>query len=52
MALGLRRLYGIDTHVDLRHYGELSALVARASGRAIGWHKSLVGDGVFTHETK
>lgn len=50
VALGLRRLYGIDTHVDLRHYGELSALVARASGRAIGWHKSLVGDGVFTHE--
>ena len=50
VAVGLRHLYGTDTHVDMRHYSELSELVARASGRAIGWHKSLVGDGAFTHE--
>jgi homocitrate synthase NifV len=24
--------------------------VAQASGHAVGWHKSLVGDGAFTHE--
>jgi homocitrate synthase NifV len=29
---------------------EASEAVARASGRPVGWHKSIVGEGVFTHE--
>jgi len=50
VALGLRQLYGIDTGVELKNFSELSQLVAEASGRPVGWYKSLVGDGVFTHE--
>ena len=50
VVLGLRQCQGIDTGVDLRHFPALSALVARASGRPVGWQKSVVGEGVFTHE--
>jgi homocitrate synthase NifV len=34
----------------LAQFDSLSKLVARASGHPVGWHKSLVGDGAFTHE--
>lgn len=50
VALGLKRLYGIDTGIDLRDFPAVSQRVAAASGRPVGWHKSLVGEGVFTHE--
>jgi homocitrate synthase NifV len=50
VVMGLKHLYNIDTGVDLHNYGAISALVARASGRPIAWQKSLVGEGVFTHE--
>jgi homocitrate synthase NifV len=50
VALGLKRLYGIDTGIDLRDFPAVSQRVATASGRPVGWHKSLVGEGVFTHE--
>lgn len=50
VAMGLKHLYHIDSGVDLHNYSGLSMLVAQASGRPIGWHKSIVGDGVFTHE--
>jgi homocitrate synthase NifV len=50
VALGLQQLYGIDTGVELKSFTELSQLVAEASGRPVAWQKSLVGDGVFTHE--
>jgi homocitrate synthase NifV len=36
--------------VDLRGFPDLSACVASASGRPVGYQKSLVGEGVFTHE--
>ena len=51
VVLGLRRLYGIDTAIELRNYTELSRLVEQASGRPIQWQKSVVGEGVFTHES-
>lgn len=50
VVLGLRRLYGIETPIDLRNYPAVSHLVEQASGRPIPWHKSVVGEGVFTHE--
>ena len=50
VALGLKRLYGIDAGIDLSHFQALSDFVSNASGRPVAWHKSLVGEGVFTHE--
>ncbi|WP_291992854.1 homocitrate synthase [Candidatus Accumulibacter sp. ACC003] len=50
VVMGLRKLYGIETGVDLRGFPALSSLVASASGRAVAWQKSVVGAGAFTHE--
>ena len=50
-VLGLRCCYGMDTGVDLRQLPALSEIVARASGRPVAWQKSVVGEGVFTHES-
>ncbi|HEY0635074.1 MAG TPA: homocitrate synthase [Gammaproteobacteria bacterium] len=50
VVLALRRLYGIESHIDLHHYPAVSRLVEQASGRPIQWQKSVVGEGVFTHE--
>lgn len=50
VALGLNKLYGMDTGIELREFPELSEIVASASGRPVSWHKSVVGEGAFTHE--
>jgi homocitrate synthase NifV len=50
VVMALRHLHGIDTGVNLTDFAPLSALVATASGRPVSWHKSLVGQGAFTHE--
>ncbi len=50
VALGLKKLYNIETGIDLAHFTALSACVAAASGRPVPWQKSVVGEGVFTHE--
>jgi len=50
VVMGLKHLHHVTTGIDLTRFEALSKLVARASGHAIGWHKSLVGDGAFTHE--
>ncbi|NJD24183.1 MAG: homocitrate synthase [Betaproteobacteria bacterium] len=50
VVLGLRKLHGIETGVNLRGFPGVSGLVARASGRAVPWQKSVVGAGAFTHE--
>ena len=50
VVMGLKHLHGIDSGINMHNYAELSALIAKASGRPIAWQKSLVGDGVFTHE--
>ncbi|MCG6860397.1 MAG: homocitrate synthase [Chromatiaceae bacterium] len=50
VVMGLKHLYGMATGVDLSSFDKLSKLVAAASGRPVAWHKSLVGDGAFTHE--
>jgi homocitrate synthase NifV len=51
VALGLRHLHGLDCGLDMRRYPELSGLVSHASGRHVDWQKSVVGAGVFTHES-
>jgi homocitrate synthase NifV len=50
VVLGLRKLYGIASGVDLSAFPALSSQVAQASGRSIPWQKSIVGPGAFTHE--
>ena len=50
VALGLNKLYDMGTGVDLAQFPALSEKVAAASGRPVAWQKSVVGEGVFTHE--
>jgi homocitrate synthase NifV len=50
VALGLRKLYGFQVDVDLSRFPALSQRVAAAANRPLSWHKSLVGEGAFTHE--
>ncbi|MFA7607839.1 MAG: homocitrate synthase [Rhodocyclaceae bacterium] len=50
VALGLRQFHGMEQVLDFSRLLEASEAVARASGRPVGWHKSVVGEGVFTHE--
>jgi homocitrate synthase NifV len=50
VVLGLKKLYHIETGVDLKGFPALSRIVASASGRAVPWQKSVVGAGAFTHE--
>jgi homocitrate synthase NifV len=50
VVIGLKHVQGITTGIDLTRFEALSKRVAEASGHPVGWHKSLVGDGAFTHE--
>lgn len=50
VVLGVAKLYGGSTGVDLKGFPALSERVARASGRPVPWQKSIVGPGAFTHE--
>lgn len=50
VVLGLSQLYHYDLNISLENYSVLSQLVSDASGRYPGWQKSIVGEGVFTHE--
>lgn len=50
VVMGLRRFFCQGQDIDMTRYASVSGLVERASGRSVGWQKSLVGGGVFTHE--
>ncbi|WP_018013656.1 homocitrate synthase [Teredinibacter turnerae] len=50
-VLALKHLHNVDTGIDPRKIPTLSHLVELASGRAVSWQKSVVGEGVFTHES-
>lgn len=50
VVLALRQCHGVDSGIELTGFPALSALVASASGRPVPWQKSVVGEGVFTHE--
>jgi homocitrate synthase NifV len=49
-VVALKALYGIDTGVDPTALCRISRQVALASSRPVAANKSIVGDGVFTHE--
>jgi homocitrate synthase NifV len=51
VVMALRHIYHLDTGVDARQIPAISALVAKASGRAVAPNKSIVGKSVFTHES-
>jgi homocitrate synthase NifV len=51
VVMALRHLYGIETAIDTLHFPRISQLVAIASGRPVPSNKSIVGEGVFTHES-
>jgi homocitrate synthase NifV len=50
VAVSLKLLHGLETGVDFQRLPDVSERVAQASGRQVAWQKSLVGEGVFTHE--
>lgn len=50
VVIGLRRFFDQGHGIDMTRYSHLSRLVEQASGRSVGWQKSLVGAGAFTHE--
>ncbi|MFZ5579912.1 MAG: homocitrate synthase [Pseudomonadota bacterium] len=50
VAVGLVKICGRWIGIDLTGFPALSERVAQASGRPVGWHKSVVGEGAFTHE--
>ena len=50
VVMGLRRFFNQGAEIDMTRYQRLSHLVETASGQSVGWQKSLVGAGVFTHE--
>lgn len=50
-VMALRHLHGIESGIDSRRFPEISRLVALASGRPVPANKSIVGEGVFTHES-
>lgn len=51
IVVGLSKIYGIDTGIDLRNYNVLTRLVEEASGFRVSPLKSLVGERVFSHES-
>lgn len=51
VVVALGHLYGRPTGVAARHLKSISALVAGASGRPVPVNKSIVGEGIFTHES-
>lgn len=50
VVVGLKKLYGFAVGIELAEFPALSQQVASAAGRPLSWHKSLVGEGAFTHE--
>lgn len=51
VVMGTRHLLGRDTGVDTTALLGISRLVEQASGRNVSFNKSIVGSGVFTHES-
>jgi homocitrate synthase NifV len=51
VVMGMRQFFGTGYTIDMANFARVSTLVERASGHPVGWNKSLVGGGVFTHES-
>jgi len=50
VVFGLKHLYHYDLGIDLKTFPALSRIVEHAANRPVGWHKSLIGEGAFSHE--
>jgi homocitrate synthase NifV len=50
VVFGLKHLYHFDLDIDLKTFPALSRAVEHAANRPVGWHKSLIGEGAFSHE--
>ena len=51
VVMALRHLHGHECGIDTKALTSISHLVAHASGRPVAPNKSIVGEGVFTHES-
>jgi len=51
VVMALRHAGGRETGIDTRRLPAVSQLVVTASGRPVAANKSVVGEGVFTHES-
>ena len=51
VVMGARHILGLDAGVDTTALVDISHLVEQASGRPVALNKSIVGGGVFTHES-
>jgi homocitrate synthase NifV len=51
VVMGIKHLHDLDTGVDPAKLMSLSKLVEQASGLVVARNKSIVGSGVFTHES-
>jgi homocitrate synthase NifV len=51
VVMALWRIHNVGTGVDMKSFPAISRLVAEASGRLVAANKSIVGAGVFTHES-
>jgi len=51
VVMGVRHLHHAESGIDTQALLPISRLVARASGRQVAINKSIVGEGVFTHES-
>ena len=50
LVLALKHIHQRETGVNPLAIPALSEFVSQASGRPVAWQKSIVGEGVFTHE--
>lgn len=50
VVMGLRHFHQQAYDIKMTDFLSVSQLVEKASGRSVSWQKSLVGEGVFTHE--
>ena len=51
VVMCLHHLHGRETGVAVRHFQAISRLVAEAARRPVPFGKSIVGDGIFSHES-
>ncbi len=51
VAMALQLTLGRGCGIDTRRFADLSAFVAKTSGRTLAMNKPIIGDGVFRHES-
>lgn len=51
VVMAMRHIHGVNCGMHTQSLPAISRLVAHASGRSVAINKSIVGEGVFTHES-